>query len=213
MSHRRRSESGPFPIVCAVVLLSCTSRKESPPPETGDTVPPDDSAVPSGDDSSGDDSSAPPDDSSTPDDSSVTSGHIEWTLVDSTNGPITHDWAVCHPHDLCEVWKPDFCDGAVLGILTSQHELTTLYAESLPGIDYVPEIDFSSYSVVWAYLCCCTSHGPWLAVDDVTRVGSTLELSMHVERWDPAPAAFGRPWVVVQIPIGDYDGVTHNLYE
>ncbi len=210
-----RQRSNAFPAVCALVLflspLACTSRIASPTPETGDPNPPDDSSIPAGDDSSVDDSAAHGDDSSAPDDSSVTSGDIEWTLIDSTNGPVTHHWAGCDPHE-CEYSNPDFCGGAEVGIVASQHELTTLYAESLRTIDYVPKIDFSSHLVVWSYLCCCSSQGPWLVVDDVTRVGRTLELSMHIESWKLAPAAFGRPWVVVQVPNGDYDGVVHDLY-
>jgi len=211
-----RQRFNAIPAVCTLVLflapLACTSQTESPTRETGDTLPPDDSSLPAVDDSSGDDSSTHGDDSSTPDDSSVTSGDIEWTLIDSTNGPINHQWAGCNDGYDRPCDHPDVCCGVDVGIVTSQLELATFYANSLPGIDYPPELDFSSHSVVWAYLFCCTTHGPWLVVDDVTRVGRTLELSMHVERYDPAPSAFGRPWVVVQVPIGDYDGVVHNLY-
>jgi hypothetical protein len=208
----RRSNAA---IACALAPflspLACTLRNASPTTEKGDTTPPDDSAVPAGDDSSADDSCAQGDDSSAPDDSSATSSRIEWTLVDSTNGPISHQWANCDPHK-CEDGKPAFCGGAEVGIVTSQDELAMLYAESLRGLDYVPEVDFSSQLVVWSYLCCCTPVTEWLVVDDVTRVGLTLELSMHVESFELGPATFGRPWVVVQVPIGEYDGVVHNLY-
>jgi len=130
--------------------------------------------------------------------------------VDSTDGPISHQYAGCDS-DKCVYSDPELCGGVWLGIVTSQDQLATLYAESLRGVDYVPKVDFSSHSVVCAYLCCCPSQGPWLVVDDVTRVGKTLELSMHVDSAKLAPAAFGRPWVVVQVPIGDYNDVTHNL--
>ena len=187
-------------LVLFLAPLACRSRSESPGAETHDTRPSDDSSTPHGDDSSA------------PDDSSVTSGDIEWTLLDSTAGPINYQWANCDPHEECDYSKPGFCGGAEVGIVASQHELATLYAESIRGIDYIPEIDFSSHMVAWSYLCCCTPVTDWLVVDDVTRMGLTLELSMHIESQKLGPATFGRPWVVVQVPIGDYDGVVHNLY-
>lgn len=211
MDMKRSSTCPPSPATLGLILcLSCTSGTESPTHETGGTLAADDTSLPSRDDSSSDDSSTHVDDSSVTDDSSITSGDIEWTLLDSTNGPINHQWAGCD-YEKCDYSTSDSCGGVEVGIVRSEDELETLYAESLRGIDYGPEIDFASHFVVWAYLCCCTSHGPFLVVDDVTRVGKTLELSMHIDSWKLAPAAFGRPWVIVEVPIGDYDGVTHNL--
>jgi hypothetical protein len=45
------------------------------------------------------------------------------------------------------------------------------------------------------------------------KLVGALELSMHIESFELGPATFGRPWVVVQVPIGHDDDVSHNLYE
>ena len=214
MSRRRRCTIAP-PIWSVLFLpqLACTLPSKSPAPETGETLPLDDSSVPASDDSSVDDSSAHVDDSCTTDDSSVTSDDIEWTLIDSTNGPVTHDWASCD-YEKCDYSEPpELCGGVAVGIIGSQDQLEILYAESLRSIDYVPKIDFSSHMVGFSYLCCCTPVTEWIVVDDMTRVGTTLAFSMHIESSDLGPATFGRPWVVVQIPIGHYNDVSHNLYE
>ena len=216
---KRTPTSAPSPTIFALALfltpLACTLPTESPPRETGGTLPPDDSSVPATDDSSSDDSSTHVDDSAAPDDSSVTSGDIEWTLIDSTNGPVTHDWASCGDREKCDYAgysdHPELCGGVTVGIARSQDALNTLYAESLGSIDYVPKIDFSSHLVGFSYLCCCTPTAEWIVVDDMTRVGTTLSFSMHIESSKLGPATFGRPWVVVQVPIGDYNDVTHNL--
>jgi hypothetical protein len=201
-----------FGVVVFLAPLACTLPDSRPQQSKSDTLPSGDSSISTVDDSSADDSSAYVDDSSVPDDSSVTSGDIEWILVDSTDGPISHQWAGCDPHQ-CNYSTSESCGGVSLGVVATQEHLNTVYAEFLPGVDYVPKIDFSSHSVMWVCLCCCPSHGQWVVVDDVTRVGHTLEMSLHVESLKLAPAAFGRPWVVVQVPIGDYDDVAYTLKE
>jgi hypothetical protein len=218
MSHRPISGSRPSALVCGLIAfsapLACTLPTSGT--ETHDTRPADDSSSQVPDDSPGHDSAPHGDDSCTSgdssalDDTSITSGDIEWTLVDSTNGPISHQWAVCDPHD-CYYSDAALCGGVSLGIVTSQYQLATIYAEFLPGVDYVPEIDFSSHMAVWSSLCCCPNLGSWLVVDDVRRIGKTVELSMHTDSSKLAPAAFGRPWVVVQIPLGHYNDVTYKL--
>jgi hypothetical protein len=42
-------------------------------------------------------------------------------------------------------------------------------------------------------------------------VGTTLDLLMHIDRVKLAPALLGRPWVIVQVPIGDYNHVTYSV--
>ena len=194
--------------LCVVLLLACTPRADGSVPTFDDTGP-DERSPTVQDDSATDDDSAVLDDSSSTDDSSTTSGDIEWILLDSTRGPVTYDYASCAPVLPCD--NPDVCCGVSVGIARSKAELSALYDKSLPGIDYLPEVDFSSHAVVWGYLACCSMLSPWLVVDDVTRVGLTLEMAMHIERLDLAPSAFGRPFVVVQVPLGDYDGVADNL--
>jgi hypothetical protein len=199
-------------LALVVLLIACTSSKRLGSGADDGSLA-DDSNPTSGDSGTSGNDSAASDDSSVPDDSSTTSGDIEWTLLDSTDGPVTHDWAVCFPDNDVPCKDPEACCGVSAGIVTSQMELAALYDESLPGIHYVPEVDFSSYAVVWSYLACCATLGPWLVVDDVTRVGLTLELTMHVETLKLAPSAFGRPWVVVQVPSGDYEGPSYELDE
>ena len=215
MSQRRSPANAlsVFGLAVSLAPVACTLPETSPPERTSDTLPTGDSPVSTGDDSSADDTSTYVDDSVAPDDSSVTSEDIEWTLVDSTDGPVSHDWAACDPYE-CSYSSSKPCGGvSSLGVVATQEHLNTIYAEFLSGIDYVPKIDFSSHSVMWAVLCCCPSQGPFLVVDDVTRMGHTLEMSVHVDTVTIAKATFGRPWVVVQVPIGDYSDVAYTLKE
>ena len=200
-------------LTLVVLSPSCTTRPEPHAPGVDDSVRLDDSDSTSGDTSTSGDDSVTSDDSSVPDDSSTTSGDLEWTLLDSTDGPVTHDWAICYPDNDPPCKDPDVCCGVSVGLVTSQVDLVAMYDKALPGIHYVPAVDFSTYAVLWGYLACCTTHGPWLVVDDVTRVGRTLELTMHIDTWTLAPSEFGRPFVVVQVPSGDYDGVAYELDE